>query len=138
MEKLLDIGIIGMGKMGMLHAGIVNSLKESKLIAVADPSTFVKSTFNSLKPEINFYSDYKEMLKKETLNGIFITTPVNLHIPMAMDCAALGIPIFMEKPLSCNAEEAQPLLKILNENNIVSMIGYGARYFDMYIKGKIR
>jgi len=50
--------VIGIGKMGMLHAGIVNALDGMELAAVAEPSGFLASAVKSLKPGLPVYEDY--------------------------------------------------------------------------------
>mgnify|MGYP000356632394 CR=1 FL=1 len=132
----MRIGIIGLGKMGMLHAAIVNSLPEAELVAIAEPTEFIKSALQVLTPDIQVYQDYREMITKSDLQGVFITTPVHLHIPQALDCVKEGLPVFIEKPLSCTAKEAEQLVELVEAKKVVSMIGYGAYYFDMFRKGK--
>lgn len=133
---MVKIGIIGLGKMGMLHAATLNSFKDVKLTAVSDTSDFVKNALMDLKPELPFYKDYLDMLKNEKLDGVFITTPIHLHVPIGIECANRGIPVFFEKPLSLNAKEAKEMVGIFNKSNIISLIGYGGRYYDIYLKAK--
>ena len=132
----LCIGVIGLGRMGLMHAALFNSLEESKLVAVADPSKFPALQLGHVNPSINIYQDGLEMLEKEKLDGVLIASPVSSHMPLSILCTEKGIPFLLEKPLSLNCEEAVPLLKKMEEKNNINMIGYCYRFMDSFSKGK--
>lgn len=135
-NKRLRGGVIGLGKMGMVHATIINCLEHSHLAAVCEPTKLIYNTFREFAPHVNVYSDHREMLKKQELDFVFITTPSFLHIPMALDCVDSGCHIFVEKPLSVNAEDALPLIERLAGTRLISMTGYMMRYLATFHKAK--
>ena len=59
-----NIGIIGFGKMGMLHAGIINALHDSRIVAIAESSDFIRKASKGLMNNISFHRDYQNMIKK--------------------------------------------------------------------------
>ncbi len=133
---LSNIGIIGLGRMGLMHASLINSLPNSKVAAVSDPSDFPAKSLGTINPSIKVFSDAEEMIDKVKLDGVLISSPVSSHIPLSILCAERNIPFLLEKPLSISAEEAIPLLSILYKNNIPNMIGYVYRFLDSFVKGK--
>jgi len=133
----MRIGIIGFGKMGMLHAGIVSSIKNTELIAVAEPNLFLTSFLKKLMPSLSIHTDYKKLLDVENLDAIFITTPVDSHVPIALECAERNIPFFCEKPLTNTLESAQSLKKVVEQSGLITMVGYMMRYLDTFSKCKI-
>ena len=56
MEK---IGVIGFGKMGMLHSGIINAFKDAKIVSVSESSNFICKYARNIMRNVNFYNDYK-------------------------------------------------------------------------------
>lgn len=132
----MRFAVIGMGKMGMLHAGIMNSIEALKLAALADTSRFLLNSVRSFKKNINVYEDYTKMLDVENLDMVVITTPVFLHVPMAWECAMRGIPFFLEKPLAPKSTDALDLIKIVDDKNLITMVGYMMRYIDTFTKAK--
>ena len=129
--------VIGFGKMGLAHTAIINSFSNSKIIAVTDESKLINKGFNQFIESINFYSNHLNMLKNEKIDFVFITTPPNTHVPLALDCLKYNKHFFIEKPLSIDSETALPLIKKLNDSdNLVSMVGYMMRFVPSFLKGK--
>ncbi|RMH57748.1 MAG: gfo/Idh/MocA family oxidoreductase [Candidatus Hydrogenedentota bacterium] len=132
----LRIGIIGFGKMGMLHGGIVNGLEGSTLAAVAEPSDLVARALKTLKPDVRVYSDYREMLKKEDLDAAYIATPVFQHVDMGIACVEHGVSTFVEKPLSTTASEARRLVDALERRSVPNMVAWMMRYLPTFRRAK--
>ncbi|MCG8406842.1 MAG: Gfo/Idh/MocA family oxidoreductase [Phycisphaerales bacterium] len=132
----LRVGVIGFGKLGLLHAGIANGLASAELVAAADTSDVLLNGFKENKPDLATYQDYEKMLNAESLDAVFIASPTHLHVPMAMECVARGLPFFVEKPLGISAQSARPLVDALGEKPVVNMVGYMGRQIDTFRKGK--
>lgn len=133
--KEIKIGIIGMGKMGLLHSAILNSLNQSKVVTFVDSEKMVINLLRNLSGK-SVYSDYKKMIVNEEIDVAYITTPVGSHIPIATYCAQNNIHFFIEKPLGKNSDECKILTDIVNENKVLSMIGYYLRYAETFSKVK--
>ena len=121
-----------MGKMGLLHSAIVNVLPGSELACISESNALIRKTAQSLSKNIKFYKDYREMLDREKPDYAFITTPPGSHVAMAADCISRGIPFFVEKPLSLNAEMAAPLLASLQSSPTINMVGFMLRYMPTF------
>ena len=135
-QNKLKIGIIGLGRMGLMHTAIFNSLPESEVVAVVDPAMFPAKPLSMLNPKIKVFSTIEKMVKKIHVDGVVIASPVGFHIDNALECVRHGIPFLMEKPLAINAEQAKPLIEKLEQNQLPNMIGYMARNIDSFREGK--
>ncbi len=132
----LKIAIVGLGRMGLMHAAIFNSLPDSEVVAVVDPSMFPAKPLNMLNPNIKVYKSIEKMLNKENIDGVLIGSPVGFHIDNALECVKHNIPFLMEKPLSVKASDAEILLDELDKRQMTNMIGYMARNIDSFKTGK--
>lgn len=129
MEKL-KVAVIGAGKMGLLHACIFNSLDDSMLTAICEKKMLVSNVLKKFISHVNIYRDFREMLDKENLDIVVITTPVFLHKTMIESALEHNLHIFVEKPLAMNGEECQLLLSKRFENK--SLVGYCRRFMETY------
>jgi predicted dehydrogenase len=128
--------VVGIGKMGLLHAGIVNGLDDVQLTAIADTSKMLLSFAKNLKKDINIYDDYEKMFESENPDIALIATPVFLHVPMGMACVKRDIPFMVEKPLSAFSGQARELVAEVDRKNLVTMVGYMMRYTETFAKAK--
>ena len=131
----MNVAVVGVGKMGMLHAGIMNGFDDVNLCGMCDASKFLLGFAKNLT-QVNAYTDYRKMLDKEKPDALLITTPVFLHIPMALECVERGLPFFLEKPLSLKGEESEELVQRIDERNLVTMVGYMMRYSETFARAK--
>jgi len=134
--KELKAGIIGLGKMGMLHAAILNSIDNVTVTAVADTEKLITSFIEKNIPTIIIYNDYKKMLDDAKLDLVYITTPVNSHVSIASECAKRNLHFFIEKPLGRTADECESLCKLMKNFQTFNMVGYVLRYSDTFKKAK--
>jgi len=125
-----------MGKMGLLHAAILNSIKNVRVDSVADSEKLIINFIKKNSPDIKVYDNYKTMLENSELDFVFITTPVNSHIEIASNCINRNLPFFVEKPLSRTAKECEPLFELLRNKPVVNMVGYCLRYSETFSKTK--
>ena len=126
----LNVGVIGIGKMGLLHSGIFNGLEGSKLSAVSEKDKIMSTTLKKYLPQVEVYNDYGKMFKSENLDVLVITTPVFLHKPMIEDAIDYDLNIFVEKPLAINFEECNSIINKLNKHK--TLVGYCRRFMGTY------
>lgn len=130
MDKL-RIGVVGAGKMGMLHAGIFNTLERSKVVAFAEKDRLVSSALEKYLRDIHVYRDFEKMFSKEMLDVVVITTPVFLHKEMVEKAIDYDLNIFVEKPLAKNSMESRELLLDDSSKN-KTLVGYCRRFMGTY------
>ena len=131
----MRVAVIGIGKMGLLHAGILNALDGVELCALSDTSKYLLGMVKNLKP-VPVYDDWEKMLEREKPDAAVIATPVKLHVPMMKECASRGIHFMVEKPLGLNAREAEKLVDVVDQKKLVTQVGYMLRYVETFQKAK--
>lgn len=133
---MIKVGIVGFGKMGMLHGALLNKIEGVEVAAIADTSRLIVNAFRSLLPGKRYFSSYEQMLDGTPLDAIVITTPSFSHVPVAIKAAEKGMHFFMEKPLGNSLASALRLEKALKGIPVVSMVGFHMRYIPTFMKGK--
>lgn len=123
--------IIGLGKMGLSHAAILGGHQEVDFVAVCDTSSLVLDAFKKFTA-IQTYSDYKEMIEKESLDFVLIATPTRFHYPMVKYALEKGLHVFCEKPFSLNTIEGEELLEIATKKGLVNQLGYHNHFIGTF------
>ncbi len=109
------IGVIGFGgRLGDLIQNVLLELgMDVKIAAVADTDlTAVRGRLRHpglTADGIRFYTDAREMLDNEELDGCMIGTRCNTHTPYAVEVLRRNIPLFLEKPVSVTMEQLRAL-----------------------------
>ena len=123
--------IIGLGKMGLSHAAIVGAHPDVEMIAVCDTSSLVLDAFKKFSV-VKTYSDYKEMINKESLDFVLIATPTRFHYPMVKFALEKGLHVFCEKPFSLNTQEGEELVSLANSEWLVNQVGYHNHFIGTF------
>jgi predicted dehydrogenase len=132
----LRAAVVGMGKLGLLHAGLFNVLPGTRLVGLADTSDQILRAIHSKADEIDTFSDHRELLRQVRPDLVAIATPTGSHCDIAADCVAAGAHVFIEKPLCLRPADAEPLLGALRQGPRVAMVGYMTRFLETFRKAK--
>lgn len=102
---MIKFGVIGCGNVSGTYLYTLDKNKSSKVMAVVDNDIKrlkkVADAFNVP----NIYSDYRKMLKRESLDAVVIATPPYFHHDQIIDCFDKGLNVLCEKPLATSSEE---------------------------------
>jgi predicted dehydrogenase len=108
--KRLRIGIVGCGKIADGHAEVVKHLEGAELAAVCDREPLLAEQLAVRYGVPAWYGDVGEMLARERLDVVHITTPPAAHGPLTRQCVEAGAHVFLEKPLALTARESRELI----------------------------
>jgi len=107
--RRLRFAIIGCGQNASKHGDSALKIPYLDLVAVCDKNKDKAESFaNTYKVE-KVYTDYRELLEKETLDLIAISTPHIFHVEIARESLDYGVNVLVEKPLALSSEEAREL-----------------------------
>ncbi len=135
-EKL-KVGVVGLGKMGILHASILNTLPNVELTALCDKSTLIRNVCKKLFKGIQVEADLEKFFDLG-LDVIYVTTPIPSHFAVTQSIYSNKIApnVFIEKPLSKNFAESRDLCQIATSSDGVNMVGYMKRFAVTFRKAK--
>ena len=132
MTRELRVAVAGFGKMGMLHAALLNVLPEVELCAVAEPHPLVRRFARRLLPRARFYADVGRVLEREVPDAVFVTTPTGLHAPLCKAVLQAGSALFVEKPLAADSASCREIVRLAEERPVPTMVGYSKRFAPTY------
>ena len=126
---VVGIGIIGGGGIAQgVHIPGYQALKTAKVLAVSDPVEATQQIARDKFGVESTYSDYKEMLERDDIHAVSITTPNFLHMQAAIDALNAGKHVLCEKPLAMNAKEGAKMVEAAKKNDRKLMCGYNHRF----------
>lgn len=134
--KKLQAAVVGLGKMGMLHASILHTLPQVQLVAFCDKSLLMrrlaKQTLKSTK-----VTDDLGKLSNLGLDIIYVTTPIPSHYPILKEIFKDNIApnVFVEKTLSSSYAQSQELDALAKAKG-THMVGYMKRFSVTFKKAK--
>ena len=135
-EKL-RVAVVGIGKMGLVHASILNVLPNVELVALCDKSSFIRKFSAKLFGKINVVDDVAK-LSNFDVNTVYITTPIPSHYFIAKEICSNEKPVnlFVEKTLASNYKAAVELVSLVQNSKSHNMVGYMKRFAVTFQKAK--
>ncbi len=130
--NVLRIGIAGCGHAARVHLGRLLDLPGVRVVGCADPDLAAAQALAATVPAgddggaVPFFSDHKELLTRTAPDVLSIFTPHRAHYRPAMDALQAGCHVFIEKPLSTNAQEADDIVSLARGRG--RKVGVGHQY----------
>lgn len=133
----MKYALIGCGRISPNHIAAAKS-NNLDIVAVCDiveenMETVLKK-FELNDSKINRYVDYIEMLNNEKLDLVAIATESGKHFKIALDCLNKGINVIIEKPIALSLEEADILIDVAKEKNLVVCVNHQNRFNKSIMK----
>ena len=135
MEKvrMAVIGLKTFGKNAHVKAIVAN--ENAELVAVCD---IVEEIARKVADEygVDYYLDYKELLKREDLDAITIATPDQIHREIAVAAMAAGKHVLCEKPLALSVEDCKAMVAASKQYGKKLMVGQICRLAPSFVLAK--
>ena len=112
------VGVMGKGSTDTDHCATEN------IVALCDVDSARCASQLKKYPNEKFYTDWREMLAKETtLDAVIVSTPDHTHAAIAAEAIRLGKHVYCQKPLTQTVHEARLLRKLAKQNGVVTQMG---------------
>ena len=138
----LKIGIIGCGGIANgKHLPSLKAINRADIVAFCDiiPEKAEKAAKEYGTPDAKVYTDYKELLKDESIDVCYVLTPNRSHAPISIDAMKAGKHVMCEKPMAKTAADARAMVETAKETGKKLTIGYQHRHKaeSQYVKSVI-
>ncbi len=134
----LKAALVGCGNVAQVHLKSIAENDKAELVSVCD---IVKSKADkeSEKYSCRGYYDFDEMIEKEKIDVLHITTPHYLHPQMAIKAMKKGVNVLTEKPMAIEYSDALKMCETAEKNNVHLGVCFQNRYnsTSVFIKEKI-
>jgi predicted dehydrogenase len=106
------VAIIGCGMIADQHADQLRHLPGCELVAACDTDELMASQLADRFRIPHVFTDAADMLRVAGVDAVHVTTPAQSHFPLARLCLEAGCHVYVEKPFTLNAAQADELLHL--------------------------
>lgn len=124
-DEIIKIGVVGAGHLGKMHIKNLKNLPEVDFVGFYDSD---KKRSKEISKELNTLSFNSLNTLLEQCDGVSIVVPTVAHYDVALSAIKKKVHIFCEKPFMQTIEEANEVIKLARDNNIVLQIGHIERF----------
>ena len=117
MNEILNFAIVGCGVIAPTHARCIAELTGTKLTAVCDVVEVRARRLVETYPA-DVYTDYTEMLKRDDIEVVNVTTPSGMHADVGIAMAQAGKHVIVEKPMDVSLAKADALIEACREADV--------------------
>ncbi|MCK5829576.1 MAG: Gfo/Idh/MocA family oxidoreductase [Methylococcales bacterium] len=121
----LKCAVIGTGYLGKFHAEKYASLEDCELVAVVDINEQAAKDVAE-KYGIQALTNYESLLG--SVDAVSVVVPTQVHHIVSRDFLNAGTHVLVEKPITVTVEEAEELIAIAKEKNVILQVGHLERF----------
>jgi predicted dehydrogenase len=130
------LGFIGVGGRGTTLLRKIVAIEGVRVGAVCDLKTdrvaAAQRVAEKFKPK--GYTDFREMIEKEKLDGVIVATEVGNHAKVVVPVLEAGLNCFSEKPMEATVEKVDAIVKAARKSKAIYQVGFQRRYSENFIK----
>ncbi len=136
-NEKLKVAVVGIGGMGGGHVGVWRGMEDVDLVSICDIRPEMMDRFEGLTARK--YTDFDEMMEKETFDILDITLPTYMHADFAVKALDRGIHVVTEKPISLKYDDVARVYGAAERNGKCFMVAHVLRFWPefMYLKNCI-
>jgi len=136
MEGSLKLGLIGAGKIGVLHAKNIVLYTNVTVFSIADINLAVAEKVAKEVGAKNIYQSYDVLLKDKEIDAVIVALPNNLHYDAVIKSIECGKHVFCEKPLSLTSKQCEHVKTKIRGSGLKLQVGFNRRFDPSYEKAK--
>ncbi len=128
MNRKLNIGIIGAGRISQVHTPLLaQRVPRGRVLKLCDLDLDKAHALGD-PLGIPVCQDYHEILSDPAIDAVFILASTDAHVMIALEAAKAGKHIFCEKPIDHNADKIRKVIKAVDAAGIKFQVGFNRRF----------
>src|SRR5256885_7202089 len=130
--KKLSWGLIGCGDIARKRvAPALRDSDDCDLVAVNREQGELAESFAKKFGARRWYASWRDLLKDEEIDAVYIATPVNLHAAQTIAAAEAGKHVLCEKPMAMNVSECDRMIAACRASGVRLGIAYYRRFYPV-------
>jgi myo-inositol 2-dehydrogenase/D-chiro-inositol 1-dehydrogenase len=138
-SKSLNLGVIGTGRIGRIHAAnLATRIPGARLAGVADLHVAAAKEVAAQFAVPLVADDYRRLFKAPEIEAVIICSATDTHAQIIRDAAASGKHIFCEKPIDLDLRRTEQALEAVNKAGVKFQVGFNRRFDPSFAKARER
>src|SRR3954471_24938498 len=125
---MITVGIVGYGYWGTNLVRNFFAAKDCCVKAVADERPERLQQLKKIFPSIEGVNDADDIICDPGIDAVIIATPVFSHFPIAKKALLQGKHVLIEKPMASSVQEAEILIELAEQKNLLLMVDHTFLY----------
>jgi len=138
-KKVIGVGVIGMGWMGMAHSRAYRQVADRfydsnfqpRMVICADDVPDRAKQAQEVMGFEQTTTTWQDVINHPDVDVVNVTTPNFLHLDMVRAAVAAGKHVFCEKPVGRSTEETTEIEYITRKAGLMSFVGFNYRWAPM-------
>jgi myo-inositol 2-dehydrogenase / D-chiro-inositol 1-dehydrogenase len=129
----MKVGLLGAGRIGALHAGLLagDPRVQEILVGDADPQRA-----ESVSAKVGGRSGTIEDILRSGPDAVVIAASTAAHAPLILASVEAGIPAFCEKPIALGYDDTVEVVEAVESSGAVLQIGFQRRFDPGYAEAR--
>jgi predicted dehydrogenase len=125
---MLRIAIVGCGKVADQHVQAIHRIPACEIVALCDRELLLAKQLGERFGIAACFSELSKLLEAAHPDIIHITTPPQSHYSLAKQCLESGINVYLEKPFTVTAEEAESVVALAERRGLKLTVGHNYQF----------
>jgi len=127
-DGVLGVGIIGAGRIGLVHLEALSACESAKAVIISNP-TVSKAAAAATKYKLDcFTGEASDVISHPDVEAVWICSPSQFHADQIKACAAAGKHVFCEKPIATDLAETVEAINACNAAGVKLMTALQRRF----------
>jgi predicted dehydrogenase len=124
----MKVGIIGCGRIADSHAQQITRIPGCTIVGVCDKEELMAKQLYERFAVGAYFDQVRDLLRVTRPDVVHITTPPQTHYDLGRTCLEFGSHVYMEKPFTINASQAEALIDVAKERNLLITAGHDDQF----------
>ena len=133
----IGVALIGCGDRGRGVTAYISKIRGAEVRGVCDAyAPRREQAAEQFGPAAKPFRDYREILAEKDIDAVVIGTPDHWHAPMAIEAVAADKDVYLEKPVTHDLAEGEPLVKAVEASGQIVATGTQQRSWKHFLEAK--
>jgi predicted dehydrogenase len=125
---VLKVAIVGCGKIADSHAEQIQRIAGCEIVGVCDREELMaKQLYQRFKVK-QYFADLEQLFERARPDVVHITTPPESHYELGRRCLQEGCHVYIEKPFTLYAREAEELISLAQRKGLKLTAGHDDQF----------